>query len=58
MKGASGAGVSTGGKQLELKKNPKVDKAEAEYEDEFDADEEEAMIQAAIEIEKKEGITE
>lgn len=43
--------VPTEGEQSELKK----DKVEVDFGDEFDADEEEAMIQAAIEIEKREG---
>lgn len=51
-----GVGVPTEGEQSELTKEvPKVaiDTADAYFGDDFDADEEEAMIQAAIEIEKQ-----
>lgn len=50
-------GVPTEGEESELKKESlKEDKVEVDSGDEFDADEEEAMIQATIEIEKQEGI--
>lgn len=49
-------GVPTEGEQSELNKESlKGDKVDLYSGDEFDADEEEAMIQAAIEIEKREG---
>lgn len=52
-----GVGVPTKGEQSELNKESSkvaIDKADADFGDDFDADEEEAMIQAAIEIENQE----
>lgn len=58
VKGTPGAGVPTEGEQTELSKGgQKLDKLDAEFGDAFDPDEEEAMVQAAIEIEKREANT-
>lgn len=55
VKGTPEAGVPTEGEQTELSKGgQKLDK----FEDGFDPDEEEAMVQAAIEVEKQEANTE
>lgn len=45
------------GSKIPKQNNKPVEEVDAGFGDEFDPDEEEAMIQAAIEIEKQEGNT-